>query len=210
MTEPRSFDPESVEVLLFDIGGVVIDVDFGRCMASWAESAGVDVVEISSRFTFDSAYEEHERGNLAIDGYLDSLRRSLGVDLTDTQLLHGWNDIYLGCNQEVVELLRLAEDRFGLYAFTNSNPTHRAVCEARFGSELDVFTRVFSSFRIGHRKPDREAFEHVVAAIGVSPSSVLFFDDSIENVDGAIGAGLQAVHVATPESVRASLDQLGI
>ena len=87
---------ESVDVLLFDLGGVVIDIDFGRCMARWATRAGLDPEDVAARFSFDAAYEEHERGTLDAAGYFESLRQLLSVDVADRELLEGWNDIYLG------------------------------------------------------------------------------------------------------------------
>lgn len=48
---------------------MVIDFDFGRCLRRWAESAGCGMPEIASRFAFDSAYEDHERGLLDAAGY---------------------------------------------------------------------------------------------------------------------------------------------
>lgn len=207
MIEPP-IRPESVEVLLFDLGGVVIDIDFQRCMARWARSAGREVTDISSRFSFDAAYKAHERGALAIAGYLQSLRRTLSLDLTDEQLLAGWNDIYVGVNAEIV-LLAQVKAELRLYAFTNSNPTHQAIWSQRFAAELEVFTSTFVSSEIGYRKPDRPGFDYVTSLIGTAdptPSSnILFFDDSPKNVAGALDAGMQAVHVTSTKSVRSAL-----
>ncbi len=202
--------PESVELLLFDLGGVVIDVDFGRCQARWAESAGYPLDIIRSRFSFDSAYEDHERGLIDAAGYFASLRRRLVVKLSDEELLDGWLDIHVGFIAEMGPLLAAASARFPLYAFTNSNPSHQAHCSKRFARQLDVFTTTFVSSDLGLRKPDREAFEAVATAIGVHPSGILFFDDGRENVAGALEAGLQAVHVTSTGSVRSALLQLGI
>jgi putative hydrolase of the HAD superfamily len=53
-----------VDALLFDLGGVVIDIDLGRAFTRWAAAAGTTVETIRSRFTFDAAYERHERGEI--------------------------------------------------------------------------------------------------------------------------------------------------
>ena len=201
--------PQSVEVLLFDLGGVVIHYDFGRCLARWAEIAGCQLHDIESRFSFDSAYEDYERGLLDAAGYFASLRRQLAVELTDEQLLDGWLSIYVGPIPEMAPLLSAASARFPLYAFTNTNGSHQAVWADRFAKELDVFTAIFASPDLGLRKPDRAAFEAVTARIGAFPSSILFFDDISENVAGALDAGLQAVHVTSTDSVRSALSTLG-
>ncbi len=178
-------------------------------MTRWANSAGRGF-DMASRFGFDAAYEEHERGTLDVAGYFEALRRGLSVDLADDELLEGWNDIYVGVNEEICPVLAAARARFPLYALTNSNPSHHAVWSERFADVLEVFTATFVSSDIGHRKPDRAAFDTVTSMIGVSPSSILFFDDTFENVTGARSAGMQAVHVTSTETVRTALAQLGV
>ncbi|MGQ0432450.1 MAG: HAD-IA family hydrolase [Microthrixaceae bacterium] len=138
------------------------------------------------------------------------MRQLLSVDVADSELLEGWNDIYLGVSAGIAPLLDAARDKFPLYAMTNSNPSHQAVWSERFAGELEVFVSTFVSSDIGHRKPDRAAFDTVASMIGVSPSTILFFDDSPENVDGARKAGLQAVHVTSTDSVRTALAQVGV
>ena len=44
-----------------------------------------------------------------------------------------------------------------------------------------------------HRKPEKQAFEHIAYALGVPFGSIMFFDDLVENVEGAKSAGLHAV-----------------
>lgn len=111
--------PSPVRALLFDLGGVLIDID--------------------------------ERGHLQADDYFEHLRQTLGLDLTDEQLLGGWNDIYVGPLAEVGALLLQVKGRLPLYAFSNSNPSHQAFWSARFEEELAVFDRVFVSSELRHR-----------------------------------------------------------
>lgn len=194
-------DPRRPDALLFDLGGVVIDLDFGRVLARWAELADVDPAQLEERFSFDEAYERHERGQIDAARFFASLRATLGVDLTDAELLDGWNDVYLGPIAEVVELLGTIADRFPLYAFTNSNRSHEAHWSTRFESELAPFREVFVSSTIGLRKPEPEAFAHIASAIGVSLDRIHFFDDLEENVSAAEAVGMTATLVRSPEDV---------
>ena len=197
---------EPVEALLVDLGGVVIGIDFGRCFERWARSAGCSAEALAARFTFDAAYEGHERGALGTTAYWDHLRDTLSIGISDEDLLDGWNDIYEGATHDVVELLRRAGATWPLYGFTNTNPAHQSEWVHRFAAELSIFRTIFVSSELGHRKPDREAFEVVVDAIGVPAARTLFFDDTAENVEGALAAGLQAVHVTSADSVRVALE----
>lgn len=57
---PRRLD--DVRALLFDLGGVVLEVDFGRAFRLWAQRAGCDASELRDRFAFDHAYGAYECG----------------------------------------------------------------------------------------------------------------------------------------------------
>ena len=211
MEEPP-IQADQVEVLLFDLGGVIIEIDFGRCFASWASAAGggADADAIRSRFSMDAAYQAHERGS--IDGleYFAALRATLEIELSDADLLVGWNDIFVRAITDVDPMLRAAREKFPLHAFTNSNPTHQAAWFPRFAAELSVFDRTFVSSEIGLRKPDVEAFATVAAALDTTTDRVLFFDDTPENVTGARASGMQAVLVNSTADVRRALRHVGI
>jgi len=203
-------DPGSIRALLFDLGGVVIGFDFRRAFRIWADLAHLDPAEIERRFSFDEFYEQHERGEIDAAGYFAALRRNLGLPLSDEELVSGWNDIYLGPLPGMPGLLSAAGRRFPLYAFTNSNPTHRNAWAARYADELSVFRSIFVSSDLGLRKPDPEAFAVVAAQTGFRVSQILFFDDAVKNVDGARTAGLQAVLVESSADVREALARLGV
>jgi putative hydrolase of the HAD superfamily len=69
---------------------------------------------------------------------------------------------------------------------------------------------LYLSSTIGLRKPDAAAYDHVVRSIGVPASRIVFFDDLAENVEGARGRGLKAVHVRSSADVADALAALGI
>ena len=98
-------------------------------------------------------------------------------------------------------LLRSLRDQIPLYAFTNSNPTHMSVWADAYAETLRNFRRVFVSSDIGSRKPEPEAFAKVATAIGVPIDRILFFDDTRENVQGAMAVGMQAVEILSAHGV---------
>jgi epoxide hydrolase-like predicted phosphatase len=203
-------DLQPVSALLFDLGGVVIDFDFARAFRLWASRAGCDSRVIEERFSLDDSYQQHERGEIVAATYFATLRRSLGIDISDADFIAGWNDVYLGPVRGIDEALSVAQQHLPLFAFTNSNPTHRSVWEVRYANELKPFQAIFVSSDLGLRKPDPEAFQLVAARMGVQPAEVLFFDDSSENVEGAQFAGMQGVIVDSINDIRRELSRLGI
>lgn len=201
---------EGIRALLFDLGGVVIDVDFGRVLRAWARAANCDPDLLRERFTTDESYERLERGEIGAPAYFATLRTRLGLHLPDETFAAGWNDIYLGVHTPVLPLLERAALRFPLYAFTNTNALHQSVWSRRFAGELRVFRSVFASSELGLRKPDPAAFAAVAERTGFSPAEVLFFDDTAGNVTGARAAGMHAVQVFSERDVSGALATLGV
>jgi len=199
---------DSVDALLFDLGNVVIEIDLNRALAHWATHGRCDKRLIRDRFRHDHAYDQHERGNIDLKAYFSALRTSLGVEISDADLRDGWNAILIGAMTGISDLLASAAERFPLYAFTNSNPEHQKCLSDRFAELLRPFKQIFVSSEIGLRKPEPDAYRHVVDVIGAPASRILFFDDLIENVEGARACGLQVVHVRTSSDVRDTLSRL--
>jgi glucose-1-phosphatase len=194
-----------IEALLFDLGGVIIDIDFERVWARWAKDAGCAVEAIRRRIGSDAPYLRYECGAITLEEYFEFLRGAMNVGLTDAQLLAGWNEIFVGEMPGIAEVLTAMKARVPLYAFSNTNRAHEECWSVQFAGVLAHFDKVFVSSTIGLRKPDRAAFDHVVAEIGVPAASVLFFDDVLENIEGARAAGLQAVQVRATEEIAAAL-----
>jgi len=194
--------------LLFDLGGVLIDIDFGRALEWWAQRADTDPASLRQRFRFDGSYEGHERGELSSPEYFALLRSQLGVDLAIEDLATGWNDIYVGVVPGVPALLAKAGRHVPLYALTNTNPSHQAAWSSLFAAELSVFTSVFVSSYLGHRKPEPSAYLEVARRIGTEPHEVLFFDDTPANVDGALAVGMPAVLVESAADVERALARI--
>ena len=202
-------DSSRVEALLFDMGGVVIGIDFELAIKSWAERSRLSLEDVRDRFSLDAVYEKHERGEIDVSEYFEHLRNWLELEGNDEEIARGWNSIYTGEIAESTRDIAIARSQLPCYAFTNTNPTHLAEMHATYPSVMSAFDRVFASSDLGLRKPERAAFEAIGEAVGAPLSGLLFFDDLLENVEGAREAGLQAVHVRSYRDVRRALIDIG-
>jgi FMN phosphatase YigB (HAD superfamily) len=209
MTAPR-LAPGATDALLFDLGRVVLDIDFKRALACWAGHAGCEPSDIAGRFAADDVLKQYESGKIGDAAYFAQLRAQLGVGISDAQLLEGWYAIFVGEIPGIAPLLASAAERLPLYALSNTNPPHIAHFSSAYADVLSHFRELYLSSTIGLLKPNAAAYDHVVEAIGVPASRVLFFDDLAENVEGARARGLHAIHVKSSDDVANALAALGI
>jgi glucose-1-phosphatase len=201
------FDHHEAQALLFDLGGVVIAIDWERVFERWAQHSPLSPDEIYGRFRMDKAYEQHERGELSESEYFAHLRPLLEFEGDDEALRSGWNAVFAGEIKETVQVLQRLRPKIPLYLFSNSNPTHEAFWKRAYSDTVGLFTQVFVSSTLGHRKPEQAAFEAVASATGIELKSMLFFDDTRENIEGARAAGLQAVLVTGPDDISHALSR---
>ena len=187
---------------MFDLGGVIFDIDFENAFSHWAMHAGVHVQTIVSRYRVDEWYEQHERGEIGAAQYFDALRDSLEITISDEQFATGWDAIFEPESAEVFELIQSLGPRIPIYAFSNSNVTHRDFWERKYVKTLGLFREVFVSCDLGLRKPEAAAFRCVAAAIDTEPENILFFDDTRENVDAARDLGMSAIQVRGIADIR--------
>ena len=202
--------PNSADVLLFDLGRVVLDISFDRVMTNWAGHARCEPADLARRFVVNDSFKHHEIGKIDDAAFFAGLRQSLGISLTDAQFLEGWNALFSGEMPGIAPLLANAAKRMPLYALSNTNPAHVAHFSHAYADVLGHFRELFLSSTIGLRKPDAEAYDHVIEAIGVPASRILFFDDVAANIEGARARGLCAIHVTSTDDVARALTALGI
>jgi FMN phosphatase YigB (HAD superfamily) len=203
---PLPADHASVDAVLFDLGGVLVEIDFQRVFAHWARSAGVPTATVAGRFSFDASYEAHEVGAIDAAQYFAALRGTLGLELTDEQFQAGWCSIFGGEMPGAAGLLASLAGRVPMHVFSNTNAAHHAWWAERFATLLAPIGQVLCSHELGLRKPTRAGFDAVCERIGAAPGRVLFFDDTEANVAGAREAGLQAFHVGSVAAMARILD----
>lgn len=199
-----------IKALLFDLGGVVLRIDFKSALNAWAPYSRLSPAAMAERAVSDEAFRRHERGQLDSAGYFAHLREVFELDASDEQIGAGWNAILIDEYALSMALIRQARAHLPCYAFTNTGAYHYDTWSTAFPDIVSLFDRIFMSFEMGLRKPEKAAFDAVATAIGMTHSEILFFDDTDENIEGARNAGLQTVKVNDPADIQRALTGIGI
>ena len=204
----KEVHPSPTRALLFDLGGVLIDIDFERVFEAWARHSALRLQEIRQRFTADTAYERHERGEMDGASYLSHLRGLLQIHAPEQAVRDGWNSVFVGEISDTVALVRAARQGLPCFAFTNTNHIHQQAWSAAYPGVVSLFNEIFVSSELGLRKPEQRSFAAVAQRMRVPPEEILFFDDMQQNVEGARSLGMRAVQVTEPEDVRRALEEI--
>ena len=202
-------EPTHINALLFDLGGVLIDIDFNRALQSWGHSSDLPLAEIAQRFSMDEPYRQHELGQITASDYFAHLRQLLELEATNDEIEHGWNAIFVGEITATINCIARAQTNLPCYLFSNTNPTHQAFWTRTFPAALDPFQQIFVSSEMGLRKPEQAAFEAVAATTGFRLDEILFFDDTEENVIGARLVGMPSILVKGHADVDTALTNIG-
>lgn len=196
-----------IEVLLFDLGGVLIELTGVPTMLDWSGESSEEV--IWERWLSSDIVRKFEAGGCEpmefAQGIVSEFNLPVDAEVFIEAFTH-WPKLPF---DGAIELLRELKRSFTLVCLSNTNELHWN----RFRDESDLmqqFHYSFPSHLTGLLKPDRIVFEHITKELAVDPSKILFFDDNQLNVDGAAAAGLQSLKTIACEGVKNHLKTQGI
>ena len=196
------------KVLLFDLGGVLVDWE-GIGAVSALTGGRLDVDEARRYWLKSEWVRGFETGRCGPDEFCAGVVSDLSLDVAPDEFLRRFISWDRGPLPGALELLDGLRGRFTLACMSNNNPLHweRLKQPDLFGQRFD---HIFISYETGFMKPDPAAYEHVLERLGCRPQEVLFFDDSLECVEGARQAGIRAYVVQGVQGVLKALDSEGI
>ena len=199
-----------MKAILFDLGGVLIDLAPSRVFEHWGKAAAVTPASLAARWKIEEAYKAHEKGEMEFIEFTSHLQKQLGISLTQSDWKTGWNALLGQPFSDLLPRLSALAKRIPLYCFSNTNQTHWTALTARTNHpQLDsFFQKTYLSYAIGRRKPNVESYRWVANDMGYRPTDIAFLDDNEANINGAERAGLCATHVMRPKVVIDFLDKL--
>ncbi len=132
---------------------------------------------------------------------------ALGKRFSDAQIDAAWNAMLVGMPPACKTLLRQAQQKYRLFALSNTNNIHlrhlNTFCRTEVGIEA-YFDKAYFSQRLGVRKPDAAAFNIVLQANALVPARTLFIDDNASNIAAAQKLGIRT-HLHTMPGELAAL-----
>ncbi len=188
----------SYNAIIFDLGGVIINLDYHRTANAFIDLGLKNFNEIYSKAQQTHLFDDFEKGILPPENFRAELMKYLPSETTDEQIDKAWNAMLLDIPPERVEFLRQLGRHFRIFLLSNTNVIHvksfTEMAAGKFGEGKfeSTFEKYYYSCNMGLRKPDREIFEAVLKENQLLREQTLFVDDSIQHVSGARQIGLPA------------------
>jgi putative hydrolase of the HAD superfamily len=193
----------SIDLMLFDFGGVLAEEGFRNGLIAIAQHNGLDPGPFLHK-AFDITFNHgFVLGAADEKAFWQDLRKHTGIEGSNQELR---NEILsrFTLRRWMLEVIKRLHNDSLLLAILSD--------QTNWLDELDVqydffklFDRVFNSYHLGKCKKDESLFEDVLAEMGVRPERSLFIDDTLENIERAQLKGLHTIHYQDRESFMHSL-----
>lgn len=193
-----------IDAIIFDLGGVIINIRYETTIEMFSQLAGFDVSRLYTQRNQIELFDRYETGQLSSSDFRKGLRQLLNLsDISDETLDSAWNAMLLDIPKSRIEWLKQAGQQKRLFLLSNTNEIHKVAFDAIFYDtfspsmqQLDeLFERAYFSHLMGDRKPNASIFETIIAQQSLDASRTLFIDDSIQHIEGAKTVGLQTLHM---------------
>jgi glucose-1-phosphatase len=191
---------ENVSTIIFDLGGVIMDIDVKRTLNAFSDLGLKNIHEYFGHGFAASFFSDHEAGRISDEDFIQEIKKLLTAEVSDDAVTDAWNALLLRFPPDRIALLRELKTRYRIFLFSNTNAIHykkfREIYRKSFSGELeDHFEKAYYSHVLGHRKPDTAGFEHIIHENSLDPKQTLFVDDALMNVEGSIKAGLKGLYL---------------
>jgi len=191
----------NIKNLLFDLGGVIVDIRRSDCVEAFRALGFADIADYLGDYGQKGPFLLIEEGKISVDDFHREIRRHLPAGITDGEIDRAFNAFITGIPVQRLQALRQLRERgYRLYVISNTNPVmwNDSIARAFAQEGLcvgDYFDGIVTSFTTGCCKPDRAIFDRVIDDFSIKPGETLFFDDSDANCAKARQLGFRTVHV---------------
>ena len=201
------------KAIVFDIGGVLIELDPERCIRAFREILGFErITEILDPCHQKGIYGDMEAGILPADEFRRLILAESRPGCQPVHVDQAMAALLVGMREDTVQTVKRLAARYPLYLLSNNNPismarTYEIMRENGIEHE-SAFRGEFISWEMKLLKPSRAFYEETVRRIGLPAGEILFIDDNQANVDGARSVGMEARYYQPGTNLSALLADL--
>lgn len=181
---------QDITTLVFDLGGVIVDLDWDRCVNNFREIGVSEMDSLISTTLQKGFILEYERGEISSDDFRAEVRKYTTDRVSDKEINHAWTSLLVHAPEEKLQLLLDLKKKYRIFMLSNTNELSFNFCKDSFFSKNghqieDYFDKCYLSYEMGMNKPDADIFEALLNDAGLKAEECLFLDDGIHNIKTA-------------------------
>lgn len=200
--------PKQIRVLLFDLGGVLIELNDLSTLLH-LDGDEMPINKLWSDWLSSPAARAFEMGISTKEQFADKYIEETNLPIKRNEFLNAFTQLPKGLYPDAHRLIERCRDRYFIACLSNTNALHWQRLTHEMGID-GMFDQHFASHLTGKLKPDRESFEHVLQSLNCDPSAILFLDDNEMNVKAARSFGIIAYRTEGAQEAEKILEKIGI
>ena len=195
---------QEVGNIIFDLGGVLIDIDYQATTNAFHQLGVWDFEQRYSQLNQNSLFDDFEKGVISSQHFINKIMEIVPRGVTPNEIVHAWNAMLGNFPTKKIDLIKKVGLTHRVFMLSNTNSLHLPPVISAWNrvEQRDMncyFEKVYLSFEIGMRKPDEEVFNWVCNQNNLTPKKTLFIDDSPQHIAGAKKVGLLTYYYQNSE-----------
>jgi HAD superfamily hydrolase (TIGR01509 family) len=199
----------SPKVIVFDLGKVLVDFDYGIAARRIAAQGKIVPDQIRAFIDQSPLLFQLESGQLSVDRFFEEVRRATGFSGSFDEFASFFADIFVPIESMIQLHSNLRQRGFATYIFSNTNDLAIRHIRKRFPF-FTLFEGYILSYQHGAMKPDAKLYEVVERESGRHRDEILYIDDRPENISAGEARGWQVILHEAPDKTRLSIEKLGL
>ena len=188
-----------IKAIVFDIGGVLADLDAARCLQAFREELGFTrMEEMLGPSAQKGIFGEMEEGTRSAESFCAAIASECREGTRNEDVVRCLQTFITGVPREKTDLMDTLAEKYPLYFLSNNNPIAMDITHRYFdGNGFDWKRKIrkeFLSYEMHLLKPGAEIFLQAIREIGLPPEEILYIDDSRINAEAAQAVGLRALY----------------
>lgn len=194
-----------VTTVIFDLGGVIVDLDWNLCIHNFQELGINDMENLVSTTLQKGFVLDYEMGLTSDEQFRTEIRKYATKEVTDQQIDDAWTSLLVSIPTEKLDLLLELKKKYNLLMLSNTNNLSFRYSEKMFENEgytVDYyFDKCYLSYKMNLAKPTPEIFIALLEDAGLKAEECLFLDDGIHNIETAQKLGFNVEFIKPYTSV---------
>jgi HAD superfamily hydrolase (TIGR01509 family) len=196
----------NISTLIFDFGGVLIDLDMNQSILNFKKLGVENVEKYLSNFGQSGFFMQLEKGKISADEFRSEIRKMTTNTITDKEIDDAWNAFLVRIPSEKLDIVYELRKKYRVIMLSNTNAIHFPYAEQTFFSYKnrsidEYFDKCYRSYDMKMAKPDAEIFEAILNQEQVAANRCLLLDDGPKNIEQAQKLGFQTYFVDPKEDL---------